>query len=44
MLGDCAADRPASDFLCDEEGESILRNGVCGTESVAVATCLLGAL
>jgi hypothetical protein len=43
-LGECAADRPASDFVCDEEGEAILRAGICGAESVAVASCLLGAL
>jgi hypothetical protein len=43
-LGDCAADRAASDFLCDEEGESILRAGICGAESIAVASCLFDAL
>jgi hypothetical protein len=42
--GDCAADRPASDFLCDEEGESAPRDGICETESIAAASCLLDAL
>ena len=42
-LGDCAADRPASDFVCDEDGESILRPGICASESIAVANCLLTA-
>lgn len=43
-LGDCAADRPTSDFVCDDEGESTLRPGICGPESIAVASCLLDAL
>jgi hypothetical protein len=42
--GDCAADRPAGDFLCDEEGEAAPRDGICETESLAAAGCLLGAL
>jgi hypothetical protein len=42
--GDCAADRPASDFLCDEEGEAAPRDGICETESLAAASCLLNAL
>lgn len=43
-LGACAADRPASDFVCDEEGETVLRPGICGAESIAVASCLLDSL
>lgn len=39
--GDCAADRPASDFLCDDEGEGVPNDGICEAESLAAAQCLL---
>lgn len=41
---DCTLSRPASDFSCDETGQTRLKEGVCQAESSAVIDCTLGAL
>lgn len=40
---DCSAARPASDYECDEDGESILKDGVCDAEATAAFSCILSA-
>jgi hypothetical protein len=38
---ECAADRPASDWACDEDGEAALMTGICGEEGNALLVCLI---
>lgn len=38
----CSATRPASDFECNVDGESELKDTACSNESAAVFTCLFG--
>ncbi len=36
----CAADHPAGDFECDEEGLPSVKAGYCETEQAAAASCV----
>jgi len=38
----CTGNRPASDFMCDEEGEASLKDGICDKEGQAFIACALG--
>ena len=40
----CGANRPASDFECDADGESTLKAGVCSAEGGALAQCIFGSI
>jgi hypothetical protein len=39
----CSAARPATDWECDEDMESHLKEGICETETGAAIACVLGA-
>jgi hypothetical protein len=41
-LGSCTAARPASDFECDSDGKSKLKDGVCDAEGTAAIACAFG--
>jgi hypothetical protein len=38
----CAVNRPASDWECDSEGESTLKENVCDEEATPLLLCLFG--
>jgi hypothetical protein len=38
---ECAVERPASDWACDEEGSAVL-NQACGEEGRALLACVVG--
>jgi hypothetical protein len=40
----CSANKSASDFECDSDGEAALKAGVCDAQATAAATCLLGGM
>jgi hypothetical protein len=38
----CAGNQPASNWMCDADGEANPKDGVCDAEGLAAAACLLG--
>lgn len=40
----CAANRPVSDYVCGDDGESTVVDTVCTSESTAFGVCVLNAL
>jgi hypothetical protein len=39
---DCLSDRPATDWVCDDDGEANPKDDVCVTEKEAAGACLFG--
>lgn len=39
---ECVAERPASDWECDTDGEAALKDGICDEEGSALLVCVFG--